>query len=84
MCILVVKNSGVRKMTDKEIRNCGRTNPDGFGISYFDRVIHTYHAMGLEDVREWNKHNTTDMPGILHSRIASTGSGKSPNGHPFT
>lgn len=84
MCILVVKNSGVRKMTDKEIRTCGRTNPDGFGISYFDRVIHTYHSMDIEDVIEWNKHITTDMPVIYHFRIATHGSVKLSNCHPFT
>lgn len=86
MCILVVKKAGVRKPTKKEINNCAKANPDGFGVAYIDKngSLIVEHSFDVKTILKINKkYISQETPAIYHFRIATHGSICENNCHPF-
>ena len=81
MCIIIYKPAGI-KLPEYEMRlRCELGNPDGFGFATPRRV---YHSM---DRKQFEKALRTGIkkgePAIIHCRIATHGSIKLSNCHPF-
>lgn len=85
MCILAVKKTGVRKPTTEEITNMSLNNPDGFGIAYVvNGELVVKKTFDVNDIIKINDEVITeDTPAIYHFRIATHGSVKQDNCHPF-
>jgi predicted glutamine amidotransferase len=80
MCLIIVKPSGV-EMPGKNILQCAATfNPHGFGFCTAKRRYRSLNrTLFLNEVSKV----TTDEAAILHFRLATTGSIKVANCHPF-
>jgi predicted glutamine amidotransferase len=84
MCILIAKNKNVRKMTTDEIKNSSENNPDGFGMAWVERgKIKSLHTFDVKDIIKKNNELPDNAPIIYHFRIATHGSVKLNNCHPF-
>ena len=80
MCVICVINKGVPTPPDNVIRAMHRCNPDGTGI-----VTPTDHYKGMSVellLRHLHKRNI-DEPCLMHFRLATHGSIKKANCHPF-
>jgi len=81
MCVIIVKRAGQPLPDINTLRLCMRRNPDGFGFATKDSCYHT-----LNDEAFINKlYSSVDIldPCIIHCRIATHGSIKKSNCHPF-
>lgn len=80
MCVLIVKKQGVNMPTQKILNACADANPHGFGIATPDSLFKTL------DKKEFLKQAqkiSIDTPAIIHCRLATHGSIKIENCHPF-
>lgn len=79
MCILVIKQKGVKFPTMKQVQACCDNNPDGFALSYSHKgKITTYKTMSKKEFLDYYK-RVMDLPYkevsmILHARIKTHGS----------
>lgn len=80
MCVIIVKKQGVGLPARSILERAARHNPHGFGFCTRNRLYKTLDAerfiKELETVRK-------DDPCIIHCRLATTGSVKTANAHPF-
>lgn len=91
MCILIIKPAGVDMPSKKTFQNCFDNNPDGAGFAYSDgRKLYLKKGyMSFEpfwkDLVAVSKatKNLVDYPVMLHFRIATHGTVKAENTHPF-
>lgn len=90
MCIIAVKNKGVKLMSDDTIKTMFNNNSDGAGFMYAHngRVIvnkgyMTVKAL-IKAIRKLEKTvDITDTPMVLHFRITTHGASNRANTHPF-
>jgi predicted glutamine amidotransferase len=80
MCVLIVKNSGVNVPTKEILTACTVSNPHGFGIGTPNGVFKTLDA---EEFIDTASQLPPEIPAILHCRLATHGSIKKTNCHPF-
>lgn len=83
MCVIVVKPKGV-KLKEKYWAECFRVNGHGAGLTYVDdnKLVVDKGYFKFDDLyKEITKHEDKEM--IVHFRIASAGSIKIENCHPF-
>lgn len=79
MCILVIKEKGVKFPTMKQVQACCDNNPDGFALSYSQKGrIKTFKTMDKKEFLEYYK-GVMELPYkevamILHARIKTHGS----------
>lgn len=82
MCIIAICEK--RKLTDKEIENCFKRNPDGAGIGWV-KGEENFYKKGLMTVhkfkKEYAKINT--LPHVVHFRIGTSGSKSEYMTHPY-
>ena len=81
MCVIIVKNKGIEMPTEAEMRLAYEHNPHGWGFvssnglfahgMYFNEFLSLVRYVGIEDAC------------IIHFRIATHGSVKVENCHPF-
>lgn len=81
MCIIVYKPAGCRLPADYVLRHCENTNPHGFGFATPTKVFHSMNRRDFE--RELKANATVEEPCLIHCRIATHGSIKKSNCHPF-
>lgn len=85
MCIAIVKTKD-GKITDKELRNCFESNPDGAGIAYSkDGVLYMVKGIFDEDqfVEQYHKCEAeADGAMLIHCRISTSGNVDKINCHP--
>lgn len=80
MCVIIIKPAGV-KMPSKEIINAAyQANPHGCG---FISPSVFYKGMSFDSFKRHLKHVPDNEPCILHFRLATHGSIKRANCHPF-
>ena len=80
MCVIIVKPAGV-KMPDSAIINAAYTaNPHGCGM--VSTNVH-YKGLSLKSLKKHLKQVSDDEPCIIHFRLATHGSIKTANCHPF-
>lgn len=87
MCILIVKPAGVKVPSMKIFENCFWANKDGAGFAYSDgrKLTLSKGHMKFKDF-ENALHDSGDLtkyPAIFHFRIATHGTVKPANTHPF-
>lgn len=81
MCIIIFKPAGV-KLPDEYMRHkCEVSNPHGFGFATPTRVFHSMNRLDFEN--NLVEHVKVDEPCIIHCRIATHGSIRKSNCHPF-
>jgi hypothetical protein len=81
MCIIIYKPAG-RKLPNEFMRfKCEVSNPDGFGFATPTKVFHSMHRDELE--YHLRRDVDIDEPCFIHCRIATHGSLKKSNCHPF-
>lgn len=80
MCVLIVKNKGVKMPSQNILAACASANPHGFGIATPNGVFKTLNVDEFLSVCE---KITPDTPAIIHCRYATHGSIKTENCHPF-
>jgi len=86
MCIIIGKPTGEALPSTETITNCFENNPDGAGFMYRDKGIHirkgfmTLEAL-LDALKMENINENHEV--IYHFRIATAGSVKPANCHPF-
>jgi hypothetical protein len=81
MCIIIFKPAGVRLPDRYTLYKCEVSNPHGFGFATPKRVFHSMNRKDFE--RELKANATVEEPCIIHCRIATHGSIKKSNCHPF-
>lgn len=87
MCILLVKPAGVKAPSLETFKICWDNNPDGAGIAYADgsEVKIEKGFMEWADFKVFFESiDLTDLPALIHFRIATHGTVKAENTHPFT
>lgn len=88
MCIAIYQSPGYR-LTEQELANSWRNNPDGAGLSFFDSsgeiVIHkTMNKSEFVDIyNDAVRHHGDESEMSVHFRIATHGSVNIDNCHPF-
>lgn len=80
MCVLIVKNSGVKMPSNNILNACAISNPDGFGIATPETLFKT---LNKDEFLSKCKEITPETPAIIHCRLATHGSVKTENCHPF-
>lgn len=81
MCIIVFKPEGV-KLPEYDMRlRCELNNPDGFGFATPTKVYHSMDRKEFEKVLRANVKK--NEPAFIHCRIATHGSIRLSNCHPF-
>lgn len=81
MCIIIIKPAGVKLPDDFTLLRCEMQNPDGFGYATPTKVYHSMNRLDFEN--HLMEDATKDVPAIIHCRIATHGSVKRANCHPF-
>ncbi len=81
MCIIIFKPAGCKLPADYVLRKCETGNPDGFGFATPKKVFHSMNRNEFE--RELRLNVAKKEPCIIHCRIATHGSVKLNNCHPF-
>jgi predicted glutamine amidotransferase len=85
MCIIATIPAGER-ISKKTFTQCGTTNKDGFGMSYFDTTKNRLFYFKTTDYKSaWRNYREIaglyDM--VLHFRFATHGASNQDNCHPF-
>lgn len=90
MCIIVIKEKGVKLPDTETLTNCWYANADGAGYAYVDggEVVIRKGFMTLPDLRQSLTDidaivGLTDVPMIMHFRIGTAGDNSAANTHPF-
>lgn len=86
MCIIITKEKGAKPIEKKIFENCWDNNPDGAGILYHDGKTSTLikGIMKKEDfLQKVDLANKKECSFVIHTRIATHGSVKPDNTHPF-
>lgn len=89
MCVAIAQKQGARTLTDEELIAGWLSNPDGGGYAYInqDNQIIEYHSMDFDDFSEKYKKDHREFgeqsPFLVHMRIATHGTVKLENTHPF-
>ena len=86
MCILIAKPKGVKSPTIEVMKKCWDNNPDGAGVSWSDgdKIVLEKGFMKWDDFKHFYKNlNVDDKNVIFHFRIATHGTVKPENTHPF-
>lgn len=86
MCIIITKEKGAKPIEKKIFENCWDNNPDGAGILYHDGKSSTLikGIMKKEDfLQKVDLANKKECSFVIHTRIATHGSVKPDNTHPF-
>lgn len=87
MCILIVKPANVKTPTNEIFENCFDSNPDGAGFSFSDgrKLFLSKGHMSFRAFKEALQAygNIDAYPAIFHFRIATHGTVKPGNTHPF-
>ena len=81
MCIIIFKPAGKSLPADYVRLKCEMSNPHGFGFATPTKVFHSMRRAEFE--RELKANVTADEPCFMHCRIATHGSIKYENCHPF-
>ena len=81
MCIIIAKPQGVELPPANIIANCAMRNPDGFGFATVEGVYKTMDFRAF--YKRLQETASPDIAMILHFRIATHGSCKRANCHPF-
>ena len=81
MCIIIIKPAGVALPELSTLEMCEYQNPHGFGFATPTKVYHSMNRLDFEnhvysDIK-------VDEPAIIHCRIATHGSVRKRNCHPF-
>jgi len=85
MCVIIAKPKGA-SIPDYEIESCWKLNDDGAGIAWAEggKVHIKKGFMQLKDFKTfWSSKDWTNIPAILHFRIATHGAVNKENCHPF-
>ena len=86
MCILISKPKGIRMPSEEVMLNCWTSNPDGAGIAWSDgrKIFLRKGFMTWDDfLKEYRTLKLDDCNAIIHFRIATHGTVKPSNTHPF-
>lgn len=81
MCVICVKNKGVEVPSEKELRAAYNLNHDGWGIVSSNGVF--AHGMNFDEFLDVLKGVRKEDACIIHFRIATHGSVRLENCHPF-
>lgn len=86
MCVAIHKPAGI-VLTKDDIEQMYLQNSDGFGAAWIDNgKLHTYHALPSSPEEAWTLYKTLalrDLNAVLHYRMATHGSVRVGNSHPF-
>lgn len=88
MCVICVTDPG-KTLTDNEIENCWRENPDGAGFAFInsDNKFEVFKSMEKDEfankLSDALEHNKDDSPFLIHFRIGTHGTKELENVHPF-
>lgn len=80
MCVLIYKPSGVKMPSIETLRTCFNANPHGAG---FATPYGSHHSMRFDAICRGLSSVSIDTPCIIHFRLATHGSIKLGNCHPF-
>lgn len=80
MCVLIYKPAGVTMPAKRILKACFDANPHGAGFATPDCV---HHSMRFESIYKGLKSVPKEMPCIIHFRLATHGSIRLRNCHPF-
>ncbi len=80
MCVIIVKPAGVEMPTNEIIKAAYKANPHGCG---FISPSTFYKGMSFESFKRHLKKVSVDEPCIIHFRLATHGSIRRANCHPF-
>lgn len=80
MCVIIIKPAGVRMPAHNVIMAAATANPHGFG---FVTDTDYYKTLDIDKFTARLETVTTDQPCIMHFRLATHGSIKRANCHPF-
>lgn len=87
MCILVIKPSGIQMPKKEILENCFYNNEDGAGFAYADgrKLFLSKGHMTFDKFYEAleSRGDLTKYPVMLHFRIATHGTVRAENTHPF-
>lgn len=85
MCIIAIKPAGTPRPNNEMFKNMCRRNPDGFGMVTWDpkKGLEVKKTMSEEEYMKWVSEVSEETPAIFHMRIATHGSVKKKNCHPF-
>lgn len=87
MCILVLKEKGIKYPSLEVVKNCLQANPDGFSIAWnCEGDIKTFKTMDAKEFMQKyrdiiSSYDYNDTAMMLHARIATHGSKKIDNCH---
>lgn len=89
MCVIMSKAAGAQFPPKSEIENCVKKNPDGFGAMWVSGGrVKVYKTMKAEKFLKWyDRFVATQpiaVPLVCHMRIATHGSKREQNCHPWT
>lgn len=80
MCVLIIKQQGVKTPTKEILTACAKANPHGFG---FVTPTKFFKSTDLGDFLNEAAKIDTNEPALIHCRYATHGSVKPSNCHPF-
>lgn len=80
MCLLIFKPKGKKIPSETVLRAAAKANPDGFGFATPDKYM---RSLDFEAFYKNLKKVKVDEPCIIHARLATHGSIKKNNCHPF-
>lgn len=80
MCILIIKPKGVVLPDYSTLCRCARRNPHGFGFATPEKIFKT---LDFNKFIKALSETDDDMPMMIHFRLATHGSIKPSNCHPF-
>ena len=89
MCVAIAQKQGAPTLTDEQVMAGWLSNDDGGGYAFIhpDGHIQEYHSMDFDDFLEKYKKDHQDFgdasPFLVHMRIATHGTVKLENTHPF-
>lgn len=87
MCIIAIKEKGIQLPDEQVLKTMFKNNPDGAGFMYAKdgRVIIQKGFMSYENLKTelFRVSDITDIPLILHFRIATSGKVDGGTTHPF-
>ena len=90
MCIIAIKNKGIELPNEQILETMFKNNSDGAGFMYAadNKVIiqkgyMTFHSFMSAFKKLEQKYNLTDIPIVMHFRIATSGQVDAGTCHPF-
>lgn len=81
MCVIICKPKGVKMPSKRELKQAANTNPHGFGFVSSNGLY--LRTMDFEEFYDALKNVGQEDACIMHLRIATHGSHKMSNCHPF-